>query len=208
MTNRKMKALISIISVYQTLVRCLIFHEATAEIYYFFVIGHASTYSTVLHFCYFKSWKIAKKGIMSTANAKMKKHWRMTESMVLLVLVFAVCWTPFLLHMFILKFYQFMETNFENKFYPENLKIFYFCLLCGFTNSCINLFFFALREKCSNTEFFWSLFFRNIWTESGDLRSKSPHSVQIRENTDQKNSVFGYFSRSVIIGVTKLFGSE
>ena len=26
----------------------------------------------------------------------------------------------------------------------------------------------------------------------------SPYSVRKRENTDQKNSVFGYFSRSVI----------
>ena len=36
--------------------------------------------------------------------------------------------------------------------------------------------FFALREKCSNTEFFL---------------------VRIQENTDQKNFVFGHFSRSV-----------
>ena len=33
--------------------------------------------------------------------------------------------------------------------------------------------------------FFWSAFSR-IWTEYGDLRSKSPYSVQIRENKDQK----------------------
>ena len=28
------------------------------------------------------------------------------------------------------------------------------------------------------------------------LLRKSPYSVQIRENTDQKNSVFGHFSRN------------
>ena len=33
--------------------------------------------------------------------------------------------------------------------------------------------------------FFWSVFSR-IWTEYGDLLRKSPHSVQMRENTDQK----------------------
>ena len=33
--------------------------------------------------------------------------------------------------------------------------------------------------------FFWSVFSR-IWNEYGDLQSKSPYSVQIRENTDQK----------------------
>ena len=31
-----------------------------------------------------------------------------------------------------------------------------------------------------------------------DLRSKSPYSVQIRENTDQKNFVFGHFSRTAM----------
>ena len=45
--------------------------------------------------------------------------------------------------------------------------------------------------------FFWSLFSR-IWTEYGVLPRKSPYSVQIRENKDQKNSVFEHFWRSVI----------
>ena len=34
-------------------------------------------------------------------------------------------------------------------------------------------------------EFFWSVLSR-IWTEYGDLLSKYPYSVQIRENKDQK----------------------
>ena len=34
-------------------------------------------------------------------------------------------------------------------------------------------------------KFFWSVFFR-IWTKYGDLLYKSPNSVRIRENTDQK----------------------
>ena len=37
----------------------------------------------------------------------------------------------------------------------------------------------ALHKNCPNTEIFWSVYL-----------------VQIRENTDQKNSVFGQFSRS------------
>ena len=54
---------------------------------------------------------------------------------------------------------------------------------------------YALRKNFPNMEFFWSVFSR-IWTEYGDLRSKYLYSVQIRENTDQKNFVFGHFSRS------------
>ena len=43
---------------------------------------------------------------------------------------------------------------------------------------------------------FWSRFSR-IWTEYGDLKSKHPYSVQMRENTDQKNTEYGHFSRNV-----------
>ena len=46
--------------------------------------------------------------------------------------------------------------------------------------------------------FFWSIF-SCIWTEYGDLVRKSPYSVRIQENTDQKNSVFGHFSRSITL---------
>ena len=53
----------------------------------------------------------------------------------------------------------------------------------------------SLCEKCPKTEFFWSVFSR-IWTEYGDLLYISPYSVQMRENKDQKNSVFGHFSSS------------
>ena len=51
------------------------------------------------------------------------------------------------------------------------------------------------REKCPNMEFFWFLI-SLILTESGDVLRKSQYSVQIREKTDHKNSVFGQFIRS------------
>ena len=43
----------------------------------------------------------------------------------------------------------------------------------------------AFREKCPNTEFFLVRIFC-IRPEYGDLWSKSPYSVRIQENTDQK----------------------
>ena len=46
------------------------------------------------------------------------------------------------------------------------------------------------------SEIFWSLFCR-IWNEYGDLQGKSPYSVRMQENTDQKNSEYGHFSNSV-----------
>ena len=54
----------------------------------------------------------------------------------------------------------------------------------------------ALREKCPYSELFWSVISR-IRTEFGEIRSISPYSVRMWENTDQNNSEYGYFSRSV-----------
>ena len=53
----------------------------------------------------------------------------------------------------------------------------------------------TLPEKCLNKEFFWSAV-SHIWTEYKDLLHKSLYSVQMGENTDQKNFAFGHFSRS------------
>ena len=60
-------------------------------------------------------------------------------------------------------------------------------LKCGSVPPC---------ENCPYSEFFWPAFSR-IWTEYEEIRSISPYSVQMRENTDQKNSEYGHFSRSV-----------
>ena len=56
----------------------------------------------------------------------------------------------------------------------------------------------SLREKCLYLELFWSVFSR-IWIEYGDVRSISPYSVRMRGNTDQINSEYGPFLRSVYV---------
>ena len=38
--------------------------------------------------------------------------------------------------------------------------------------------------------------FPRIRNEYGEIRNISPYSVQMRENTDQKNSEYGHFLRS------------
>ena len=55
----------------------------------------------------------------------------------------------------------------------------------------------TLPEKSPYLEFLWSVF-SFIWTEYGEIRSISPYSVRMRENTDQKNSEYGHFSRNGI----------
>ena len=64
----------------------------------------------------------------------------------------------------------------------------------------ISLFQITLREKCPYSGFFWSVF-SCLRAEYGEMRSFSPYSVRIRENTDQKNSEYGHFSRSVSFSI-------
>ena len=49
---------------------------------------------------------------------------------------------------------------------------------------------------CPYPRFFWPAF-SHIRTGYGCLLCKYPHSVRARENTDQKNSDYGHFPRSV-----------
>ena len=53
----------------------------------------------------------------------------------------------------------------------------------------------TLRENCSYSELFWSVFFR-IRTEYGEIWSICPYSVRMRENTDQNNSEYEHFLHS------------
>ena len=50
----------------------------------------------------------------------------------------------------------------------------------------------SLREKCPYFEFFWSLFPR-IRTDYAEILSIFPYSIEMLENTYQKNSKYGYF---------------
>ena len=55
----------------------------------------------------------------------------------------------------------------------------------------------SLCEKCPNTEFFLVRISR-IRTEYGEIRSISPYSVQMRENTDQKKLLIWTLFRQCI----------
>ena len=55
--------------------------------------------------------------------------------------------------------------------------------------------FYTLPKKCPYLELFRSAFSR-IRTECGEILHISPHSVGMRENTDQNNSEYEHFLRS------------
>ena len=54
---------------------------------------------------------------------------------------------------------------------------------------------YSLHIKCPYLELFWSLF-SGIRNEYRELRNSSLYLVQMRENTDHKNSEYGHFLRS------------
>ena len=55
----------------------------------------------------------------------------------------------------------------------------------------------ALNKKCLHSAFFWPAF-SCIWTEHGDLWNKSPYSVRIREDTDQKSQSKDTFDTALV----------
>ena len=54
---------------------------------------------------------------------------------------------------------------------------------------------FTMREKCPNSEFFWSVF-PSIPTEYWDSLCKAPHSAKCEIIWTSKNSETGHFSRT------------
>ena len=65
-------------------------------------------------------------------------------------------------------------------------------IIISFPNFLILKWFANYVKNVQIRSFFWSVFSR-IWTGNGDLLGNSPYSVRIRENLDQKISVFGHF---------------
>ena len=55
----------------------------------------------------------------------------------------------------------------------------------------------SLRKKYPCSEFFLSVFYRR-WTKCEEMRSIAPYSARRREHTDQKNSEYEHFPRSVL----------
>ena len=61
----------------------------------------------------------------------------------------------------------------------------------------------SLLKECPLSELFWSVFSR-IRTEYGEILRIPPYSVRIQENTDQNNSEYGHFLRSLSLQTEQL----
>ena len=59
----------------------------------------------------------------------------------------------------------------------------------------------TVEPWCPYSEFSWSLF-SPIRTQYGEIRSISPYSDRMQENTDQKNSECRHFLRSVLYSIS------
>ena len=90
-------------------------------------------------------------------------------------------------------FLQIMQKVFQKSFFKEqatNCFSRYFTMNALF---CMRIKAVPMHKKCPCLELFSSIFFR-IRTEYEDLLCKSPYSVRMRENTDQKNFEYGHFN--------------
>ena len=61
----------------------------------------------------------------------------------------------------------------------------------------------SLREKCSYSELFWSVFSR-IRTKYGEIQNISSYLVRMRENTDQNNSEYEHFFTQCILSFLEI----
>ena len=102
-----------------------------------------------------------------------------------------------------MKFGQWIKYNVRNTFLQKSWRkwgretsfrlfslILYKAALTLSINLHINLYIFNIYHCVKRVQirsFFWSVFSR-IWTEYRDLLRKSPYSVLIRKNTNQKNT--------------------
>ena len=78
-----------------------------------------------------------------------------------------------------------------------HVRVKLYCLLQGYTKNIAQISVkVPLQEKRPFSEFLWSVFPR-IRTEYGEVLRTSPCSVRMRESTDQENSEYGRFLRSV-----------
>ena len=148
MTDKKFKVLVCIVFTYPTVVGSFMFHKKTVRVFYTLVVIISLFLMGIICFCYYKSWKIVKTKSMSTStNKKTNKQWKVTKSIGLIVLFCITSWSPLSVFTFFQEMCWFIGVDFQTKYYPENLQILYFCLLCGFANSCMNPFLYYWRNK-------------------------------------------------------------
>ena len=148
MADKKFKALVCIVFTYPIVVGSFMFHKKTVRVFYTLVVIISLFLMGIICFCYYKSWKIVKTKSMSTStNKKTKKQWKVTKSIGLIVLFCITSWSPLSVFTFFQEMCWFIGVDFQTKYYPENLQILYFCLLCGFANSCMNPFLYYWRKK-------------------------------------------------------------
>ena len=93
---------------------------------------------------------------------------------------------------FLLFFVIVMHVSTKQKF----LFVYILIFSCYFNPFQSYISFLSMREKFSYSEFFWLIFSR-VRIECGQILRISPYSVRMRENSYQKNSEYGHFSRSV-----------
>ena len=121
-------------------------------------------------------------------------HYRVTEQNILEWGRFGSTFRPFRFKHFV------RDVKFDNSSrQPNDLIVMGLCIITIFLHL-------PLREKCPYSEFFWAVFprFRTGYGDILFIIRICPFGVQMRENTDPKNSECGHFSHSLVISCLTL----
>ena len=144
MTTKKLRILIAVSWIHPIIVASLIFDKSTFTINNHLTIIGAFFLTSVIFLFYYKTWKIVKNKTINTKSKKINKQWKVTKSMVIILLCCFFAWSP--LSIFLV--FQVVNDHLHHKnFQVNNLEILYFCYLCGFSNSSINPFLYYWRNE-------------------------------------------------------------
>ena len=144
MTTKKMRILITVGWIHPIIVAILIFDKSTFIISNHLTIIGAVILTLAIFLFYYKTWKIVKNKTMNTNSKKINKQWKVTKSMVIILICCFFAWSP--LSIFLV--FQVINNHLHRKdFQVNNLEILYFCYLCGFSNSSINPFLYYWRNE-------------------------------------------------------------
>lgn len=156
MTSKKLKIYLAISWSFPPIISLFLFHKATNKVFNMLVITTAAIEMAIITVCYYKSWKIVQTKTMSTTtkttttsktDKTVNKYWKVTRSMTMIVIMCLVAWTPLSLFTFFQEFSAWLEIDVRGKYRDWIHHLLFFCLLCGYTNSCVNPFLYYWRNK-------------------------------------------------------------
>ena len=159
MSKKKWTILVSLCWIFPVCLGCLLFSDATIDVYYGLLVISANLNVLIIILCYRSSWKFIKekskvfpKGAsLSQADkqetVKIHHHWKVAKTFALIIACYLICWTPMVVFVVYLLVVRKANLSFGS-FEPYVYTVYYVTLLMGYSNSTLNplIYFWRNRE--------------------------------------------------------------